>query len=88
MKHTDAVEVLNLAKDLISDVKAIENALDELSTNLKSLKGSFLDSAIDDVDAFVKGIDAKTKNAINSTGVIASQLMEYADLLIAGKGTS
>ena len=85
MKYTDAKAVLQLARDILQDTKAIASVVTELESELKTLQGTFLDDGIDEVNRYIQGISSKTSSAAEAAKVVSSQLVDYADLLIKGK---
>ena len=86
MKYTDAMTVLELAKKIVKDAKDISMNADDLDNELRKLQGSFLDDGIEEINLYVKSITAKIKSSESSVITIANQLVDYANLLIAGKG--
>lgn len=86
MKHTDYQKVFELATNILKDDKQMIQLTDELSNNLKSLEGSFLDDGIEEVKAFVKNLTARLVNAQGAFSAIASDLQAYGNLLKSGKG--
>lgn len=85
MKYTDARAVFTLAQNILKDVQEINNEVEEMESNLKNLEGSFLDDGIDEVKNLVENISGKTKDAASSAANVATQLVEYGDLLVKGK---
>lgn len=85
MKYTDAKAVLELAKNIVKDSKEIAQYATDLSSELKSLQGSFLDDGIEEVNSYVNTITEKINGSQASVVTVANQLVEYANLLIAGK---
>lgn len=86
MKYTDAKAVLELARGIVKDSKDIAQYASELDNELKGLQGTFLDDGIDEVNAYVSTISGKIRSAESSVITVANQLVEYANLLLAGKG--
>lgn len=86
MKYTDAKSVLELAKNIVKDSKEIAQYATNLGTELKNLQGTFLDDGIEEINAYVNAITGKIEKSQASVITVANQLVEYANLLIAGKG--
>lgn len=85
MKHTDYKQVKVLAANILKDDKKMIQLTTDLSAKLKTLKASFQDDGIDEVETYVNGLTAKLNNAQESFMTIANELIEYAGLLEAGK---
>lgn len=85
MKYTDYHQVRELAKNILKDDKRMIELTAELDSKLKTLKASFQDDGIDEVEAYVNGLTAKLVNAQAAFGTIANELAEYANILQAGK---
>ena len=86
MKYTDAKAVLELAKNIVKDSKEIAQYATDLGSELKGLQGTFLDDGIEEVNSYVNTITGKINSAQTSVVTVANQLVEYANLLISGKG--
>ena len=86
MKHTNYKEVKQLAKNILKDDKQMILLTQDLAQALKTLEGTFLDDGIDEVKAFVNGLEKRLESAQASFFTIASELKDYADLLESGKG--
>lgn len=85
MKLTDYQKVRELAENILKEDKKMIQVTSELDSRLKSLKGSFLDDGINEVDAYVKELTSRLKEAQASFLTIAAGLKEYANLLQQGK---
>lgn len=86
MKYTDYNQVNQLAANILKDDKKMIQLTSDLATKLKTLKASFHDDGIDEVNAYVTGLTAKLTDAQTAFMTIANELIQYADLLKAGKG--
>jgi len=85
MKYTDYKQVKSLAANILKDDKKMIQLTTDLSAKLKTLKASFQDDGIDEVETYVNGLTAKLNNAQEAFMTIANELIEYAGLLEAGK---
>lgn len=85
MKKTDYVAVLTLAKDLLLNIKAIEEEDESIKRKLHSLQSTFLDSGIQEVEGYVDQISKNVKNAKEETQGVVNKLLAYAALLEEGK---
>ena len=85
MRYTDAKAVYLLAGNVIKDTKRISSTLGQLSDELKTLKGSFLDDGILEVESYIKSISSHTEQAAQLALIVSKQLEEYGDLLLKGK---
>ena len=86
MKYTDASSVISLAQNLVSDAKSIAQYTEDLRGELKRLQGTFLDDGIQEVNGYVGNISEKLNEVQESVGVVANQLVQYAEILLKGKG--
>lgn len=86
MKYTDFGQVKQLAANILKDDKKMIQLTADLGSKLKTLKASFQDDGIDEVEAYVNGLTAKLNNAQESFMTIANELIEYANILKMGKG--
>ena len=86
MKYTDYSQVNRLAADILKDDKKMIQLTSDLGARLKTLKASFQDDGIDEVEAYVNGLTAKLTNAQEAFMTIANELIQYAAILKAGKG--
>lgn len=85
MKYTDYKKVNELAANILKDDKKMIQLTADLDAKLKSLKGSFQDDGIDEVDDYVKRLTGKLKESQASFMTIANELMEYSNILKSGK---
>lgn len=86
MKYVDIKSVLVLARNIASDAITLSSHAAELRSRLSALEGSFLDDGFDEVDAYSKSLLALVLNMQGALGTVTQQLIEYAELLQAGKG--
>ncbi|MBE5893208.1 MAG: hypothetical protein E7286_07480 [Lachnospiraceae bacterium] len=86
MKYTDYKKVKELAKNILINQKNMYLLTADLDAKLKNLKASFQDDGIEEVEEYVKGLTAKLTNAEEAFSTIANELIQYADMLKAGKG--
>lgn len=86
MKYTDYSKVLQLAQNIMKDNKKMVQLTGDLGAKLKTLKASWNDDGIEEVESYVKGLGAKLANAEEAFMTIANELVEYANLLAKGKG--
>ena len=86
MKYTDYKQVKQLAENILKDDKKMIQLTADLGAKLKSLKTTFQDDGIDEVEAYVNKLTAKLTNAQEAFMTIANELIQYAKLLKAGKG--
>lgn len=86
MKYTDYKQVKQLAENILKDDKKMIQLTADLDAKLKTLKASFQDDGIDEVETYVKGLTAKLNHAQEAFMIIANELIAYAQLLKAGKG--
>lgn len=85
MKYTDWKKVIELAKYIMEDDRKMVLLTDDLGAKLKTLKASFHDDGIDEVETYVNGLKAKLNNAEEAFMTIANELIEYANILKMGK---
>lgn len=85
MKLTDYQKVRELAENILKEDKKMLQITSELESRLKSLKGSFLDDGIIEVESYVKGLTRRLTQAQSSFLTVAMGLKEYANLLQQGK---
>ena len=86
MKYTDFSQVNQLAANILKDDKKMIQLTADLGAKLKSLKTTFQDDGIDEVESYVNNLTAKLTNAQEAFMTIANELIQYAKLLKAGKG--
>lgn len=85
MKYTDYQKVYELAANILKDDKQMILLTNDLSNQLKTLEGSFLDDGIEEVKAYVKNLTGKLVNAQSAFSTVATELAAFADLLRQGK---
>ena len=86
MKYTDFNQVNQLASNILKDDKKMIQLTADLGSKLKTLKSSFQDDGIDEVESYVNGLTAKLTNAQEAFMTIANELIQYANILKSGKG--
>ena len=86
MKYADYIQVRQLAENILKDDKKMIQLTADLSSKLRTLKASFQDDGIDEVETYVKGLTEKLNHAQEAFMIIANELIAYAQLLKAGKG--
>lgn len=85
MKYTDYSQVLELARNILKDDKKMIELTYDLGKELQTLKGSFQDDAIEDIDRYVGNLLNKLQVSQESFKTIATELVAYAEILKAGK---
>lgn len=85
MKYTDYQKVYELAANILKDDKQMILLTNDLSNQLKTLEGSFLDDGIDEVRAYVQNLTSKLISAQSAFSTVATELAAFADLLRQGK---
>lgn len=86
MKYTDFGQVKQLATNILKDDKKMIQLTVDLGAKLKTLKATFQDDGIDEVETYVNGLTAKLNNSQEAFMTIANELIEYANILKMGKG--
>ena len=85
MKYTDYKQVKGLARNILLEDKRMIQLTADLSAKLKTLKASFQDDGIDEVDDTVKKLTSQLTSAQESFMTVANELIQYAALLEQGK---
>ena len=88
MKYTDGKAVLVLAQNIVQDTKTIMNTVSDLRQEMNTLKSTFHDNEIIDIQDHVVSIEQFMGELIDATVVVANQLTIYGEMIIAGTGKS
>lgn len=86
MKYVDIKAVLQLARNITSDAKTLTSNAEELRSRLSALEGTFHDDGFEEVNAYSQKLIAGVSSAQESLNLVVGQLIDYANLLILGKG--
>lgn len=86
MKYTDFSQVNQLAANILKDDRKMVQLTGDLSAKFKTLKASFRDDGIYEVEAYVNRLTGKLTNAQEAFMTIANELIQYANILKSGKG--
>lgn len=84
----DIRSILQLARNIASDVKTLTSNAEELRARLSALEGTFHDGGFDEVNNYSKALISLFVNTQEALIKVTQQLIEYAELLRLGKGLS
>ena len=88
MKYVDIKAVLRLARNIASDAKTLTSNAKELRAKLSALEGTFHDDGFAEVNEYSKLLISQIVDSNGALETVVLQLMEYAELLMRGKGTA
>ena len=78
---TNPVVLVELAKDLATDLKKINDLNDAMGADLKALGASFQDEDYDKVKGSVAKIQGLINEALPEVGIVSEKLIIQAELL-------
>lgn len=86
MRYTDYNQVNQLAANILKDDKKMIQLTADLKAKLNTLKSSFQDDGIDEVQNYVDGLLNKLAKSQDAFMTTANELVQYAAILKSGKG--